>query len=128
MTMPHWLAPLNRRVGNHFIDPVARRMPGFGVVVHTGRKTHRRYRTPVAVFRSSGVYVLALAFGRDADWVRNVVANGGCKLETRGRILRLSRPRIFHDERRRFLPAPVRVIFGVPRISDFVALTPAGAP
>lgn len=74
-----------QRVDNHIIDPVARRMPGFGIVVHTGRKTQRKYHTPVAVFRSTGVYVLALAFGRDADWMRNVVANGGCVLEARGR-------------------------------------------
>jgi deazaflavin-dependent oxidoreductase (nitroreductase family) len=86
MSMPHWLASFNRRVANRFVDPLARRMPGFGVVVHTGRKTHREYRTPVAVFRGSGVYVLVLAFGRDADWVRNVVANGGCVLETRGAL------------------------------------------
>lgn len=124
MPLPHWLAPFNRQVANRLTGRLAARLPGFGVVVHTGRKTHREYCTPVALFQRAGDYVIALAYGRDTDWVRNVLAYGGCRLETRGRQLRLSQARLFHDERRRFLPAPVRLIFGLAGISDFVALTP----
>jgi deazaflavin-dependent oxidoreductase (nitroreductase family) len=102
-------------------------LPGFGVVVHTGRKTHRPYRTPVNVFRRPGGYVIALTYGPDADWVRNVLASGGCTLETRGRTLRLTRPRLFHDERRRAVPAPLRLIGGVlgalAGVSEFLDLT-----
>ena len=51
MPLPRWLARFNRRVTNRLFGPVAPRLPGFGVVVHTGRKTHRPYRTPMNVFR-----------------------------------------------------------------------------
>jgi deazaflavin-dependent oxidoreductase (nitroreductase family) len=80
------------------MGPVARYLPGFGIVVHTGRKTGRRYRTPVNVFRRSGVYVIALTYGTRADWVRNVRSAEGCLLETRGRACRLTQPRLYRDD------------------------------
>jgi deazaflavin-dependent oxidoreductase (nitroreductase family) len=102
-------------------------LPGFGVVVHTGRKTGRLYRTPVNVFQRPGGYVIALTYGRDSDWVRNVLASGGCVLETRGRALRLTRPHRFHDERRRAVPAPLRPLLRLNGVADFLALTRAAS-
>lgn len=128
MPLPHWLARFNRRVTNRLTGRLATRLPGFGVVVHSGRKTHRQYRTPVNIFQRAGHYVIALTYGPVTDWVRYVLANGGCILETRGRTLRLSRPCLFHDERRHSMPAPVRSILGVARVSDFLELTPEGEP
>ena len=122
MPAPRWLARFNRRVTNRLFGPVAPRLPGFGVVVHTGRKTHRPYRTPVNVFRCADGYVIALTYGPDADWVRNVLASGGCTLETRGRTLRLTRPRLFRDERRRSVPLPVRLVLGVLGVINFLGL------
>ena len=122
MAAPRWLARFNRRVTNRLFGPVAPRLPGFGVVVHTGRKTHRPYRTPVNVFRCADGYVIALTYGPDADWVRNVLASGGCTLETRGRTLRLTRPRLFRDERRRAMPLPVRLLLKALGIADFLEL------
>jgi deazaflavin-dependent oxidoreductase (nitroreductase family) len=126
MPAPRWLARFNRRVTNRLFRPVAPHLPGFGVVVHTGRETHRRYRTPVNVFRRADGYVIALTYGPDADWVRNVLASGGCALETRGRTLRLTRPRLFRDERRRAVPLPVRVLLGVLGVADFLELERGG--
>ena len=81
MTAPRWLAHFNRQVMNRLFRPLAPHLPSFGVVVHTGRKTRRLYRTPVNVFRHAEGYVVALTYGRDADWVRNVLASGGCTLD-----------------------------------------------
>ena len=127
MPLPRSIARFNRRVTNRLLGPLASYLPGFGVVVHTGRKTGRLYRTPVNVFQRPGGYVIALTYGPESDWVRNVLASGGCRLETRGRMLRLTQPRVFHDERRRAVPAPLRLIGGVlgalAGVSDFLDLT-----
>src|SRR5438105_2427440 len=111
MPLPHSVARFNKRVTNRLTGRLATRLPGFAVVVHTGRKTHRQYRTPINVFRRAGKYVIALTYGPNADWVRNVLADGRCMLhhETRGRAHRLSRPRLFHDERRSSMPPHVRL-------------------
>ncbi len=90
MPLPRSVARFNRYVTNRILGPLAPYLPGFGVVVHRGRKTHRQYRTPVNVFRRRGGYVIALTYGPEAEWVRNVIAQGGCVLDTRGHTLRLS--------------------------------------
>ncbi len=114
---------MNRRVTNHLLGGLATRLPGFGVVVHTGRRSLRQYRTPVNVFRRGDRYIIALTYGSNADWVRNVLADGGCTLETQGRTLHLSRPRLLHDESRRPVPAPVRLVLGLVNVNDFLELT-----
>jgi deazaflavin-dependent oxidoreductase (nitroreductase family) len=113
----------NRRVTNRLLRPVVARTPGFGVVIHTGRKSGRRYRTPVGVFVASGGYVIALTYGKDTDWVRNVVAAGGCELEIRRRSVRLTDPRVVHDESRRLAPRPVRPILRLLGVADFLRLS-----
>jgi deazaflavin-dependent oxidoreductase (nitroreductase family) len=123
MPLPRWIARANRRVTNRLLAGLATRLPWFGVVVHTGRRSRRQYRTPINVFRRGDRYIIALTYGSNADWVRNILAEGGCALETRGRTRRLSRPRLLHDESRRVVPAPVRLILGLIDVYDFLELT-----
>jgi len=126
MPAPRWLARLNRRLTNPVLGRVAPRLPGFGLVLHTGRTSQRQYRTPVNVFRRGDAYVIALTYGADAQWVRNVLANGGCALVTRGRRLELTQPRLFHDPGRRAMPRPVRVALRLLDVTDFLELWPGG--
>jgi deazaflavin-dependent oxidoreductase (nitroreductase family) len=114
---------MNRRVTNRLLSGLASRLPWFGIVVHIGRRSLRQYRTPVNVFRRGDCYIIALTYGSNADWVRNVLAHGGCTLETQGRTLRLSRPHLYHDESRRPVPAPVRLVLGLVKVNDFLELT-----
>jgi deazaflavin-dependent oxidoreductase (nitroreductase family) len=122
------MAAFNRRVTNRVTGPLAPHLPGFGVIVHTGRRSGRRYRTPVNVFRVPGGYVVALTYGPDAEWVRNVIAAGGCELETRGRHEHLTHPELFHDEKRSHVPPPVRAILRRLGAADFLRLTTVQAP
>jgi deazaflavin-dependent oxidoreductase (nitroreductase family) len=121
--LPKRLARFNRRVTNPVLRHVASWAPGFAVVHHVGRRSGRTYRTPVNVFRRDGRYVFALTYGKDSDWVRNVLAAGGCEIETRRRIVTLSDPELFHDEERRAVPAPPRWILALAGVDDFLSLT-----
>jgi deazaflavin-dependent oxidoreductase (nitroreductase family) len=123
MPLPRAVARINRWVTNRLLTGLATRLPGFGVVIHIGRRSRRQYRTPVNVFRRGDRFIFALTYGLNSDWVRNVLAEGGCALETRGRTLRLSRPRLFHDESRYAVPAPVRLVLGIVNVYDFLELT-----
>ena len=124
--MPRALARLNRvgfnRVLRHFVTWV----PGFGLVVHAGRRTGRVYRTPVNLFTADGHYTIALTYGSDSDWVRNVLAAGGCDVITRGRRVRLREPRIVHDESRAAIRPLERVFLRAVRVADFLVLDRAG--
>ena len=57
MALPRGLAAFNRRVTNHVTRPFAGRLPGFGIVVHRGRRSGREYRSPVNAFATTGGYV-----------------------------------------------------------------------
>jgi hypothetical protein len=63
-----------------------------------------------------------LTYGVESDWVKNVVAAAGCELEHRGRRERLDSPSVVHDETRHMVPATVRAMLGVLRVSDFMTL------
>lgn len=128
MVLPRRVANLNRTVTNRVADPLAAHLPGFGVVVHRGRRSGRTYRTPVNVFTVTDGYLVALTYGAESDWVKNVVAAGGCELETRGRREHLGSPDVVHDRRRRLVPPAVRPLLGLLDVSDFLVLRTAPTP
>jgi deazaflavin-dependent oxidoreductase (nitroreductase family) len=127
MPAPRWLARFNLRVTNRILGPLAHRMPGMGVIVHVGRKTGRVHRTPVMIFRQGDRVVVALTYGRDSEWVRNVIAHNSCVLETQGQNLTLDSPYLYRDEQRRAMPGLVRFILGLLNVSDFLELAVAGS-
>ena len=120
------IAHFNRRVTNRVTGPLAPWLPGFGVIVHRGRRSGREYRTPVNVFRHDGLRVVALTYGADSDWVKNVLAAGGCDLITRGKRYELTQPALVHDNTRSRVPFVVRVPLRLLDVADFLLLSEAG--
>ena len=102
--------------------PVARYLPGFGVVIHRGRRSGRIYETPVNVFRRGDGYVVALTYGAGADWVKNVLSAGVCDLITHGRRMRVVVSHIQHDEQRLPVPTIVRPVLRLINVADFLHL------
>jgi len=124
MPLPHWLTRVNLVVSNRITAPFAARLPGFGVLEHVGRRSGTVRRTPLTVFRhGSGRYIIALTYGPHVQWLRNVIAAGGCRVKVRGRWVRLSEPRRFTDPSRRVVPFVVRPILALLRVREFVELT-----
>ena len=127
MAIPRTVGRWNKAGLNRVTRHIAPWLPGFGVVVHRGRRSGRRYRTPVNVFATTDGYRFALTYGPDTDWVRNVLAAGGCLLETRGRAIRLVAPRLYHDERRLGIRPLERQILRLLGVADFLVLRTADA-
>jgi deazaflavin-dependent oxidoreductase (nitroreductase family) len=107
---PRSVARFNRRFTNRLTLKVAGYLPGFAIVSHVGQKSGRAYRTPVNTFRTDRGYIIALTYGSESDWVKNVLAAGTCELQTRGRRVRLCDPRIKTDRSKGWAPLPVRLI------------------
>jgi hypothetical protein len=72
--------------------------------------------------------VVALTYGPGTDWVRNVLAAGECRLERRGRRVRLVNPRVVRDPARRLVPQPVRLVLPLIGADHFLLLDRAPAP
>jgi len=122
MPLSRSVASFNKRVTNKITRPFAGWLPGFGVVIHVGRRSGREYRTPVNAFRRGDEYVFVLTYGSASDWVKNVEAGGGCAMKTRGRIVRLTAPRRFTDPARSRVPRPVRAILGLIDVDEFLSM------
>jgi len=116
------LAAFHRAVTNRITIRFVGRLPGFGIVTSVGRKSGKLYRTPVNVFREPDGFLIALTYGSDSGWVKNVLAADGCELETRGVRYQLSSPIVIHDPSRRRFPPLVRVILRLIAAYDFLQL------
>jgi deazaflavin-dependent oxidoreductase (nitroreductase family) len=90
--LPRALARFNRVVTNPVQRVWAGRLRGFVIVEHVGRKSGRRYRTPVNVRREPEGFAIALTYGAETDWVRNVVAAGGGHVVYRGERIEVTGP------------------------------------
>jgi deazaflavin-dependent oxidoreductase (nitroreductase family) len=127
MPIPRTVGRWNKVGLNRVTKRIAPWMPGFGVVVHRGRRSGRSYQTPVNVFPAGNDYVFALTYGPDTDWVKNVLAAGGCNLRTRGRTVRLVSPQVFHDPGRRAIRPFERQLLRIMGVADFMSLNTASA-
>ncbi|ASW85323.1 nitroreductase family deazaflavin-dependent oxidoreductase [Mycobacterium intracellulare] len=108
MPAPRWVARANKIGLNRFTKYIAPWAPGWAIVVHRGRKSGRTFRTPLWAFRRHSGFVIALTYGPETDWVRNVLAAGGCELQTRRRRYQLGAPVVFRDEDATDMPAFIR--------------------
>ena len=128
MTMPMAVA----RFARDYVNPVARhfagRVPPFAMIEHVGRLSGREYRTPIMIFRAPDGFVIALTYGPETDWVRNVIAAGRATIEYRGREIEVAEPRLTDGtEAWRWLPWVVRTALRVMRVDDFLVVRAAGA-
>ncbi|MBU9763732.1 nitroreductase family deazaflavin-dependent oxidoreductase [Mycobacterium sp. TNTM28] len=123
MPAPRWVAQANKFGLNKLTRFIAPWAPGWAVVIHRGRKSGRTFRTPLWAFRRPHGYVIALTYGPQADWVRNVLAAGGCELESRGHRYRLTAPQVYRDENATEMPAFIRFMLRrVIKAPEFLSL------
>src|SRR6201997_582796 len=105
-----WLARINIAFTNRITGLFAGWLPSFGILTHVGRKSGNVYRTPVNVFRAPNGFIIALTYSSQSEWVKNVLAAGGCELKTRGKTYQLSAPNVVRDPARRRFPFPVWIV------------------
>ncbi len=130
MPIPKRVARFNRKATNRITIPFARRLGGFGVVRHVGRRSGRTYETPINCWRRGGVVTVALTYGRDVDWLKNLEAAGGGSIVIQGETVPIGPPRMLDEETgRERMPAfvrPVLTALGVHEFVEFPAETGGG--
>lgn len=123
MPAPKSLARFNRRFTNRLALKIAGYLPGYAILTHIGRTSGRTYRTPVNVFRANGEYIIALTYGPESDWVKNVLAAGWCEIRTKGRRLCLVDPRIETDRHKAWAPFAVKLFLDLVNAPDYMRLS-----
>ena len=114
---------VNRAVTNPLMGMVAGIVPPLAIVHHSGRKSGRPYRTPVLAFPYAKGLVTPLPYGTDTDWCLNVLEAGDCTLETFGRRIAVSNPRIVGaDVALPLLPAALRTALRAANLPGYLVV------
>ena len=109
--------PLTLRLAGKHWNPI------FAVVVHTGRRSGRSYRTTVAARRIEGGFIISLAFGPQVDWYRNPMAAGSATVRWRGTDYAVTDLEVIDAEIGRAAFHPVqRLLVRLAGISGYVRL------
>lgn len=64
------------------------------VIRHTGRTTGTPYETPVVAATTDDGFAIALPYGSQADWLKNVLASGSATVVHEGRTHRVREPKV----------------------------------
>jgi deazaflavin-dependent oxidoreductase (nitroreductase family) len=87
------------------------------VIRHVGRTTGRAYETPVGAVATDDGFVIALPYGPNTDWLKNVLASGSATIVDEGSTYDVDRPEVLPmaEADRYFSPQDRRAhgVFGV---------------
>jgi deazaflavin-dependent oxidoreductase (nitroreductase family) len=94
MPLPKWLTLITK----HVFNPMEIRRGVRPVLIHVGRSSGRTFETPLDAHPIDGGYLFIMNYGRDSDWVKNILASGSATLRVEGRELALESPRVISKE------------------------------
>jgi len=87
------------RLFTRAIRPFALRSAGkegssTSVVRHVGRRSGRKYQTPVIAVQHDDSFLIALPYGKRTDWLKNVLDKGSATVVANGRTYQVDRPEV----------------------------------
>lgn len=127
--LPNRLRVVNKHVTNR-ITRVFTHLPfgPFAILRHVGRRSGKVYETVIMVWRLGTDFVIALTYGPDVDWYRNLLAGGGGTVVWHQGVYRVEKPKpIDATAAMPAFPAALRPIFRRAGLQDFVLLPVSGA-
>lgn len=88
-----------RRVNRSVSNPQAMKTAGTpgayaSVIRHVGRTTGQEYETPVGAVATDDGFVIALPYGTQADWLKNVMASGSATIVDEGATYQVDQPEV----------------------------------
>ncbi len=113
--------PLLRRFANYSRGP-------FAIIRHVGRRSGKPYETVIWVWPTREGFVIALTYGPNVDWYRNMLAAGGGTVFWHRRPYAVGKPEPIDAETALpAFPAPFRLIFRTfGKQEEFVLLKSSG--
>lgn len=114
----------NKYIFNRIILTLAKSGRGpFSVVYHVGRRSGRTYRTPVLASYVGEMIIIPLSYGENVDWLRNVLAQGGCDILRKNERIGATKPEVI-DSAATFaiLPEKRRELFERFKVDKFLCL------
>lgn len=86
---------MNRRVWNpRALEDAGAEGSSASVIRHVGRTSGRSYETPVGVYLDDGAIYIALPYGPETDWIKNLAAAGGGEVVHDGATYTVGTPEV----------------------------------
>ncbi len=97
-----WPAPfrtLIRTSNRYLLNPLMLRLAGkrfwyASIIEHTGRRSGKRYSTPIVADRVGEHMFIPLPYGTQVDWVRNVLTAGEADIISKGQTYHVVQPEL----------------------------------
>ena len=88
-----------RKVNRSVFNPLQMKSAGnpgayASVIRHEGRKTGKTFETPVVAIPTDDGFVIALPYGPESDWVKNVLAGGSATIVHDGSTYVVEKPEV----------------------------------
>jgi len=100
----------------------------FALIRHVGRRSGKPYETVIWAWRLGEGFVIALTYGPEVDWYRNMRAAGGGTLVWHRRVYRVGKPEpIDAKTALPAFPAAFRPLFRWTGMRDFVFMRSSGS-
>ena len=85
----------NRNVGNPRQMATAGSPGAYASVIrHVGRTSGQEYETPIGAIATEEGFVVALPYGANADWLKNLLASGSANIVDEGSTYRVDQPEV----------------------------------
>jgi deazaflavin-dependent oxidoreductase (nitroreductase family) len=123
-----WFRDRIRQFNKAILNPRALKIAGspssnYASIKHVGRRSGQAYTTPVVALPFRDGFIIALPYGADVDWCRNVLAAGKCTLTWHEQEYPLERPELLERaEATKALPVFTRVLYTAGGINQFLWL------
>ena len=120
--LPKQIRSFNKYVTNRVLRGLTRLSRGpFAVVRHVGRRSGKPYETVIMVWPTAEGFIMALTYGPDVDWYRNLLAAGGGTVFWHKQTYPIGKPEpIEASKALPAFPTPFRQILGRVGAHDFV--------
>jgi deazaflavin-dependent oxidoreductase (nitroreductase family) len=83
----------NKHITNPLLRTFAKASRGpFAVMRHIGRRSGKPYENTIMIWPLGESFVIALTYGPEVDWYRNILAAGHCTLLWHGRVYAVGKP------------------------------------
>ncbi len=111
MRVPRAVAKFNRHLTNPLALAFGGWAPTIGSLEHVGRKSGKRYKTPLNIFDTDDGYVILIGYGPESSWVQNVLAGGTATIHKHGKTVAVADPRIVSKAEAEPLVTSARVLY-----------------
>ena len=115
-----------RTINKYITNPLLRRFANasrgpFAVIHHVGRRSGKPYETTIMIWQMGDDFVIALTYGPDVDWYRNLVAAGHGTLLWHGKRYAIEKPEpIDRTTALTAFPPFIRLILRLHGTHDFI--------